>query len=93
MRSDQTPYQHATRTVSPLARPEDLHHMASHAPFEKRALAHTNFNYIIPAARMFQAERCEGKVSFSGGSGLREVRQIYVVAHYGLCIDHFAARP
>ena len=67
--------------------------MASHAPFKKRALAHTHFNYIISAARMFQAERREGKVSFSGGSGLREGRQFYVVAHYGLCIDHFAVRP
>ncbi len=67
--------------------------MASHAPFEKRALAHTHFNYIIPAARMFQAERGEGKVSFSGGSGLREVRQVYVVAHYAFCIDPLAAQP
>ncbi len=67
--------------------------MASHAPFEKRALAHTHFNYIIPATRMFQAERGEGKVPFSDSSSLREVCQIYVVAHYGLCIDHFAARP
>ena len=93
LRSDQAPYQHTTRAVSPFARPEDLHRMARHAPFEKRALAHTHFDHIIPAVRMFQAECGEGKVSFVRGPGLREIRQIYVVAHYALSIDHFAARP
>ncbi len=93
IRSDQAAYQHARRTVSTLARPEDLHHMARHAPFEKRVPADTHLNNIIPAARMFQAERGERKVCLALGPDLRKVHQVYVVAHYALCIDHFAARP
>lgn len=45
-------------------------------------LTQTHFDHFIPAAGMLKAESGERKVSFARSPGLREFRQMYVVAHF-----------
>jgi hypothetical protein len=77
---------------SSLSGSEDLHDGARHAPHQKRALANTHLNQMIPTGRVSQAESGEREVRFTPASEFWEDRPVDVFAHHALCIGHSAAR-
>src|SRR5215210_3763187 len=81
-----------TPLASRLARPENLHNGASHAPREQHALSDAHLEHLVSARSVRQAESGEREVSFTC-STLREAGQFYVVAHCPISIGHFMVGP
>ena len=80
-----------TPEASLLARPENLHNCAGHAPLQQHTLTDTDLQHIVPACGMRQAENCEREVSFTWNLGLHKVDRFYVVAQHAISIGHTTA--